>query len=478
MNPYRRYLDERRKEIDEFYASAPNRRLPVPGPRRLLRRSILRTLKAIIPPGRRVLDVGCGDGDLLEGLRPSRGLGIDLCSSQVETAARRAPGLEFRRLEAEDCGELGEKFDYILLVNVIDELVDLRAVLKQLRGLCEPDTRIILCTRSMPWWPVLAVTQKLGMSRKSLSANWLSRSDIETFVKLSDLETVARARFFPLPAPAIHGQSSPWRWLARLPGLESLGAYELTLLRPAALSSVAPGLTTTVVVPCKDEQDNIDEIVRRVPDFGGGVELVFVDDKSTDATAAKVKENIQRYPKKDIRLVEGPGRGKGAAVRAGLESASGDIYMILDADMTVAPEVLPEFYECLASQKADFVNGSRLVYPLVGQAMRSANIIGNHLFALLFSFLLRQRIKDTLCGTKAVRAADYRRILEARKFWEDTDRWGDYDWIFGAAKNYLKILELPVHYFERTAGQSKMVKRLQNAMIMLKMCWVAFRKLR
>ena len=479
MNPYESYLDDCRRKIDKFYGDDAHSKLAWSLPRRIVRGSIVRTLRALVPPGESVLDAGCGDGDILEALRPARGLGIDLCAKQIDAARRRAsPGLEFRRMTMESSAQIDELFDHILLVNVLGEMVDIRTTLQQLRRLCKPTSRVILCTRSLPWWPVFALTQRLGLSRKSLKENWLSRSDVEMFIKLSDFEIVTQTRFFPLFAPGVDGGRSPLRWLASLPLLHRLGVYELTLLRPAAFPRVESKLSTSVVVPCKNEQDNIDELVRRIPDFGDGVEMIFVDDKSTDATAAKIRENIKSHPEKTIRLVDGPGQGKGAAVRAGFAQAKGDVYMILDADMSVAPEALPEFHESLASQKGDFINGSRMVYPLVGQAMRPANIVGNKLFALLFSFLLRQPVKDTLCGTKAVLAANYRRLMDARAWWDDTDRWGDYDWIFGAAKNHLKIVEQPVHYFERTGGETKMVKRLNNALIMLRMCWLAFRRLR
>ena len=172
------------------------------------------------------------------------------------------------------------------------------------------------------------------------------------------------------------------------------------------------------------------------------------------------------HPEQRIKLVQGPGRGKGAAVRAGLEQATGDVLMILDADMTVMPEDLPAFFEAITENKGEFINGSRMVYPLVGDAMRPLNILGNKLFATVFSFLLEQRINDTLCGTKVVMRHNYAKILAARDYFGDIDRWGDYDWIFGAAKNNLKIVELPIHYVERTAGVTKMTKRFKNGLIM------------
>jgi glycosyltransferase involved in cell wall biosynthesis len=234
----------------------------------------------------------------------------------------------------------------------------------------------------------------------------------------------------------------------------------------------------SIVVPCKNEEENVPTITARIPRMGTFTEIIYVDDQSTDRTAECVRTEMALHPDRPIKLVSGPGRGKGAAVRAGLESATGDVLMILDADLTVMPEDLPAFFEAITTNRGEFINGTRLIYPLGGEAMRTANILGNKGFALLFTFLLEQRITDTLCGTKVVLRRNYEKILAARDYFGGIDRWGDYDWIFGAAKHNLKIVELPVHYIERVAGTTKMTKRFQNGLIMLKMCWVALRKLK
>jgi len=267
--------------------------------------------------------------------------------------------------------------------------------------------------------------------------------------------------------------------VGRLPLLHQLGFVRFVVARPTLPLSRPPAeYSATVVVPCKNEEDNVPAIPGRVPEMGAFTEIVFVDDRSDDATAACVREAIAAHPQRRIKLVQGPGLGKGAAVRAGLAAASGDVLMILDADMTVMPEDLPAFFEAITCNKGELVMGTRLVYPLGAEAMRTANIVGNKLFAWAFTFLLEQRITDTLCGTKVVMRRNYQRILEARQLFGDVDRWGDYDWIFGAAKCNLRIVEIPVHYVERVAGETKMGKRLRNGLVMLRMCWLALRRLK
>ena len=267
--------------------------------------------------------------------------------------------------------------------------------------------------------------------------------------------------------------------VGRLPLLQRLGFVHYLVARPLMPLPRPPReYSCTVVVPCKNEQDNVPAIPPRVPRMGTFTEIIFVDDQSTDATAARVREAMARQPDRPIKLVQGPGQGKGAAVRAGLAEASGDVLMILDADMTVMPEDLPAFFAAITENKGELINGTRMVYPQAGEAMRTANILGNKAFAAAFTFLLEQRITDTLCGTKVVMRDDYAKILAARADFGDVDRWGDYDWLFGAARHNLKIVELPVHYVERVAGETKMTRRFRNGLTMLRMCWAALRKLK
>jgi hypothetical protein len=145
--------------------------------------------------------------------------------------------------------------------------------------------------------------------------------------------------------------------------------------------------------------------------------------------------------------------------------------MILDADLTVPPESLPRFYEALASNRGEFVNGVRLVYPMEKQAMRLLNLAGNKFFGLAFSWLLGQSIKDTLCGTKVLWKRDYERIAANRAYFGDFDPFGDFDLLFGAAKLNLKIVDLPIRYRERTYGTTN-IQRFRHGWLLMRM--VAF----
>ena len=445
-----------------------------------------RILRFIVPPGQRVLDIGCGNVDHLANLQPSLGVGVDLSDGMLGLARAKHPAFEYHHQAAEELalpahevrnGEGG--FDVITMVNAVGEFADVLAAFKRLRPLVRPDTRLVILFYNHFWEPLMHPAAVLGLKLDNPTQNWLSLEDLRGFLRLAGFEVVkvgARMlcpKYIPGLAELLNGV------VGRLPLLQRMGFVHYLVARPEMPLLQAPEKhSCTVVVPCKNEEDNVPKIPERVQQMGAFTELIFVDDCSTDATAERVRELIAAHPERPIKLVSGPGQGKGAAVRAGLDHATGDVLMIFDADMTVMPEDLPAFFEAITENKGEFINGSRMVYPLVGDAMRPLNILGNKLFATLFSFLLEQRIKDTLCGTKVVMRHNYAKILAARHYFGDIDRWGDYDWIFGAAKSNLKIVELPIHYVERTAGVTKMTKRFKNGLIMVRMCWVALRKLK
>ena len=220
------------------------------------------------------------------------------------------------------------------------------------------------------------------------------------------------------------------------------------------------------IVPCKNERGNIDDIVARTPDMGKGTELIFVDGNSNDGTVEEIEKHIEAGTRKNMRLIhQGDGKGKGDAVRKGFAAATGDVLFILDADLTVPPEDLPKFYAAIAEGKAEFVNGSRLVYPMEGEAMRFLNSLGNKFFGLALSAILEQRLKDTLCGTKVLFRRDYERIAANRGFFGDFDPFGDFDLLFGAAKQNLKIVELPIRYRARTYGETKISRFREGAIL-------------
>jgi glycosyltransferase involved in cell wall biosynthesis len=218
--------------------------------------------------------------------------------------------------------------------------------------------------------------------------------------------------------------------------------------------------------------------VLRLPDFGKHVEIIFVEGNSTDDTWEKIQEIQKKYEeKRDIKIARQDGKGKADAVRKGYEMATCDILMILDADLTVPPEDIPKFYEAIATGKGEFINGSRLVYPMEKNAMRFLNILGNKFFSMAFSWVLEQPIKDTLCGTKVISRNNYIRLKSNREFFGNFDPFGDFDLLFGAYKLNLKIIDLPIRYQERTYGDTN-ISRFRHGFILLRMWFYAVGKIK
>jgi glycosyltransferase involved in cell wall biosynthesis len=211
--------------------------------------------------------------------------------------------------------------------------------------------------------------------------------------------------------------------------------------------------------------------------MGKWTELIFVEGHSQDNTYEAIEQAMAENPQQRAHLLKQTGKGKGNAVRDGFQRASGDILMILDADLTVPPEDLPRFYEALCAGHGEFVNGVRLVYPMEQQAMRFANLIGNKFFGMAFSWLLSQSVKDTLCGTKVLWREDYQLIAANRAYFGDFDPFGDFDLLFGAAKLNLKITDLPIRYRERTYGSTN-IQRWRHGWLLLQMVGFAARRLK
>lgn len=434
-----------------------------------------RYYKFLIPEGLRVLEIGSGFGNLLAAVKPCRGIGIDISPEMVSAAAQRHPDLEFRVGDAETL-DLDEKFDAIILADVVGHLRDIEVTLKRLRDVCTPQTRIIVSYYNYLWEPILRLAEKLGMKMPQPEQSWLSPTDIANLLHLAEFDVVKMERRLLLPERVPILSTFCNRVLAYVPGLRGLCLSHYVVARPRLRRPERP-YSTTIVIPCRNERGNIDAALRRIPRFGGRQEIIFVDGHSSDGTPEEIRRVMAFYPGKNIKLLVQDGKGKGDAVRKGFEQATGDVLMILDADLTVPPESLPKFYEAIASGKGEFINGCRLVYPMEAQAMRMFNLMGNKFFGLAFSWLLNQRIKDTLCGTKVLFRCDYERLVANRQYFGEFDPFGDFDLLFGASKLNLHILELPVRYHARSYGTTN-IQRFAHGWLLLKMTVYGFLRLK
>jgi len=441
-------------------------------------RELSALVSSLITPGSRVLEVGCGLGDLLAAVAPHNSLGIDASPRSIELARLRHPGLTFKTIDVESDPLPAERFDVIILSDAIGLLDDIQTALERLRHLLSPRGRLIVTYYNFLWEPALRAAERLRIKTKWPEQNWLSMADIESLLNLAGYEVFRRGTdvLLPLEVPLISNFTN--RVAAKLPLAREASLVDYFVARPVPQTEVNPLPTVSVICPTRNEKGNIREAILRTPVMGPRTELVFVDGNSTDGTVEEIEAAMQDYRGPlTLRLVhQGDGKGKGDAVRKGFAAARNDVLMILDSDLTVPPEDLPKFYNALVRGKGDFINGVRLVYPMEGQAMRFLNQIGNKFFSVALSWVLEQPVKDSLCGTKVLYKKDYDVIADNRAFFGDFDPFGDFDLLFGAARQNLRIIDLPVRYRARTYGETK-ISRFRHGWLLLKMTAFGFRKL-
>ena len=436
---------------------------------------LLRFFSFAVPSGSSVLEIGCSTGGLLKDLKPVDGMGIDISPKMIRAAKNRNPGLAFAVDDIENLS-LRKKFDYVIMQDLTGHLEDIWLAFRNLRAVTTPETRVILTTCNHMWEPLVILAEKLGLKRANPPQNWLAQKDLENLLYLNGYEIIKKGSRFLMPFYVPLLSEFINRYIARLPFLKNLCLIQYVIAREM---SGRPGNRTysvSVVIPCRNEAGNISRLVSEMPDLGSGTEIIFVDGNSTDGTVEKIKEIMRARPGSDIKFIpQGGAFGKADAVRKGFDAAKGELLMILDADITVVPGDLKKFYLAVSEGKGEFINGSRLVYPMEKQAMRTLNIIGNKVFSMIFTWTLGQSIKDTLCGTKVLLKTDYEKIQKGRSYFGDFDPFGDFDLLFGASKLNLKIVEMPVSYKERKYGETK-ISRFRHGLLLFKMSFIAFKK--
>jgi SAM-dependent methyltransferase len=436
-----------------------------------------RYLRFLIPEGASVLEIGCATGHLLAALNPSRGVGVDLSSKMIETARAKHPELEFVVADIESpsvTGLLDGKFDFILMHDTVGTLEDCQTTFLNLRRYCHSDTRVVIAYYNFLWEPLLGFASRVGLRTPAALTNWLKPQDIANLLHLADYEIVRVDWRQLIPLRLLGLGRLINRFVGTLPGIRRLCVRNYLVARPLHLG-LEERPSVTVVVPCRNERGNIEPILRRIPQFCDDLEIIFVEGNSQDGTYEEIQRLLPHYSSRDVKLMRQTGKGKGDAVYKGFDAARGEVLMILDADLSVPPEQLPKFYDALRFGKGEFINGSRLVYPMENQAMRALNLAANHTFSALFSWLLNQRFTDTLCGTKVLRRRHYQQIKANRRYFGDFDPFGDFDLIFGAAKLNLKMIEVPITYAARVYGETQ-ISRFSHGWLLLRMVVFAYFK--
>lgn len=437
-------------------------------------RSLVRLYRHVISEDSLVMEVGCATGDLLNAVRPSVGVGIDFSEEMIAIAKTKYPELTFEVGEAGGF-DIDFKPDYIILSDVVSILDDIQKVLHNVRKYCAPHTKIIINAHSYGWEPLLSVAQWLRLKPKRPKTSWLTTFDLDNLLRLEGFEVIKSEKkmLIPINIPILSYLIN--YYIANLPLINRMGLINMISARP--LPTKKEDKKVSIVVPARNERGNIEAAITRTPKFGSAQEFIFIEGHSADGTYEEMLRVKEKYADVEIVTLRQSGKGKGNAVREAFAQATGEVLMILDADLTTPPESMPKFYRALIEGKGDFINGCRLVYPMEKQAMRHLNFIANKFFGVLFSYLLGQRLKDTLCGTKVLFKKDYDKIIENRSYFGDFDPFGDFDLLFGAAKLNLKICEVIVRYKDRQYGSTQ-ISRFRHGLLLIRMSVFAARKIK
>ena len=366
---------------------------------------------------------------------------------------------------------------HVLMLSLTDEMTDIYIELTNLRTGLNPSTRIYVVTMSRLWSRMR--NRIYGLPRDSRINNWIPPTEITNIFEQTGFEIVQQrsAVIFPFRIPFISQLTN--RWLSQMPILRHFSVFNIITIRPK-LREMNRVPKVSIIVAARNEAGNIQSLIERLPSLSPAQELIFVEGGSEDSTWETIQTAVNQNQDKTKLIISAykqAGKGKGDAVRLGFSKAKGDILIILDADLSVPPEELPRFIEILRNDKCEFANGSRLVYPMEDKAMQFLNLIGNRLFGIIFSFLIGQSVRDTLCGTKAMWADDYRRLAAQREYFGDFDPFGDFDLLFGASRLGLRIRDIPVHYKERVYGSTN-ISRFRHGLLLIKMTTFAAKRLK
>jgi SAM-dependent methyltransferase len=442
-------------------------------------RQLARWFSFQIPSDSRVLEWGCGTGDLLRALKPAQGLGIDLSPLETEKARslNDSDRIVFR------CGDVqtatvDEPFDHIILDYLLGYVPDIQQALTNVLRSARPRTRLHITTLNTPWKYVLRLGEKLGWVMRQPPTNWLSVQDVVNLLELSGWEVVCtkHLQLWPFETPLLNTLLN--RFAVRLPFVKHCCMTIAITARPGMPPRLDGEVSCSVIVPARNESGNIRPALERIPVLGRKTEIIFVEGNSTDDTWDVIQREIAAYQGPHlVRALKQPGKGKWDAVKTGFDAAKGDVLVVQDADLTAPPEDLPKFYNAIASGQVEFANGSRLVYPMESKAMRILNFFGNKFFACTLTSILGQPVKDSLCGTKMMLRSDYIKLLERIRAFGDFDPFGDFNLLYGSALLNLKIRDIPVRYRDRTYGDTN-ISRFSHGWMLLKMSWFGLWKIK
>lgn len=376
-----------------------------------------------------------------------------------------------------DFREERDRRSIVFLNGIINEHLDIEGLLHAIRGKLSRTSRVVVVAyNSYLRWPY-AIASSLGLRHGAIPEVFLTRADLEDIAELADFEIVRMRPVTYLPFRAFGLATFINFVMPIFPILRWTSLATVLVLRPKIADVTLPSVS--VIIPARNEAGNIQNALDRLPTFHGAkVQVIFVEGNSKDETWPEILRVVGKGRTGcQVLAFQQTGQGKNDAVQIGVRQATHDLTVILDADLTMPPELLTRYYDAYRLGKADFINGSRLVYPIEGQEMKFLNLLGNIFFSKLLSGILETRLSDTLCGTKLLARHDWARIWAWNEDFGDFDPFGDFELLFSASSLCLGIINLPVRYRARTYGSTNIL-RFHHGWLLFKMAAIGLFRIR
>jgi hypothetical protein len=348
---------------------------------------------------------------------------------------------------------LSKKYDLVIVTDLFEMTENIYEFFENIKLILKPDGKLLINSVNPKWNRVLRFFEFIGLKASSQGRSTINPRNLNNIAKSSgfDLNQFYSRQLFPFKLGFIGVLINKVLELVLMPFNFGIKYYMVF----APYGSKLDVKTKSIIIPAKNEEKNLVPLIERIPVFEDDYELIVVYGPSQDKTEDVVNKLNETFPNIKIITLKQSKNGKANAVWEAVSVASNDLIAILDSDQSVDPETLTEFFNILESGNADFVNGTRLIYPMEDKAMRALNTYGNKIFQFLISLVIQQKLSDSLCGTKVFKKSNVIKILNWQKTLNSKDPFGDFDLIFSAAYAGDKILEYPVHYRARVYGETQ-----------------------
>ena len=372
--------------------------------------------------------------------------------------------IDFRLKKNNPFQSIDEIYDCIILTDVLEESEDIYNLLSNLSKLLSTNGKIVISSTNMKWQWIFKIFEFLKLKDFSNRTSFFYDKKLNSIINGLGFETISyiSRQFFPFKLFFVGSFIN--KFFESVFFFTNFGIKTYLVIRKITPSGIEN--LKTIIIPAKNEEGNINNLIDRIPNKEK-YEIIISCGKSTDNTTEVAKERAKSDKNFNIKVIEQSKNGKANAVWEGLDIATGDLIAILDSDISVDPETIPDFFSIIEEGRADFVNGTRLIYEMESGSMRKINHLGNKFFQSIISFIIKKPLTDTLCGTKVFKKELINKIYWWQKEFKLNDPFCDFDLIFSASYFNDKIIEYPVHYRARTYGATQ-ISRFRDGYKLIK----------